>query len=212
MSKSLGNTVEPQDGHPRRAARRSCACGRRWSTTPRTSGSARPSCRPRSTPIASSGTRVRYLLGALAGFDEAERGRRWPTCRRWSASSCTGSGELDGKVRAAYEAYEFQDVVAAAGRLLLQRPLGAVSSTSAATCSTATAPHAPAPPRRRTVMDLVFERLTVWLAPLLAFTWRRPGRRASPTPAPTRCGCSPRRRPTGENDGRGRALGARSSG
>ena len=69
---------------------------------------------------------VRYLLGALAGFDDG-RARSssadMPPLERFILHRLW---ELDGQVRAAYEGYDFQDVLAAAGRLLPGRAVGAV--------------------------------------------------------------------------------------
>ena len=111
---------------------------------------------------------VRYLLGALAGFSEAERValedmpplERFILHRLWV---------LDAQVRDAYAQYRFQDV---------WRPLADFCSNDLSAlyfdirrdvlyCD------APGSLRRRacrTVMDLVFERLTTWLAPLACFT------------------------------------------
>jgi isoleucyl-tRNA synthetase len=111
---------------------------------------------------------IRYLLGALDGFDEAERValadmpplERLILHRLWV---------LDGQVRAAYADYRFQDV---------WRPLADFCSNDLSAlyfdirrdvlyCDR------PDSPRRRacrTVMDLVFERLTAWLSPLASFT------------------------------------------
>ena len=111
---------------------------------------------------------VRYLLGALAGFDEAERLpldqmpplERYILHRLWA---------LDGQVRAAYEAYRFQDV---------WRPIADFCSAELSAlyfdvrkdslyCDR---PDALRRRAARTVMDLVFERLTIWLSPLAPFT------------------------------------------
>ena len=111
---------------------------------------------------------VRYLLGALNGFDEAERVpldqmpplERFVLHRLW---------QLDGEVKAAYEGYRFQDV---------WRPVADFCTTELSAlyfdvrkdvlyCDPASSLR-----RRacRTVMDLVFERLTAWLQPLVPFT------------------------------------------
>jgi len=111
---------------------------------------------------------LRYLLGALAGFDEAERVavadmpplERYILHRLW---------ELDGQVRAAYETYRFNDVV----RPLLDFCQGDLSTfffdirKDALYCDR---PDSPARRACRTVLDAVFERLTAWLSPLICFT------------------------------------------
>jgi isoleucyl-tRNA synthetase len=111
---------------------------------------------------------VRYLLGSLAGFEEAERVEladmppleRFILHRLW---------ELDRQVRAAYESYVFQDV---------WRPIAEFASIDLSSLyfdirKDALYCDAPDSHRRRacrTVLDLVFERLTAWLAPLATFT------------------------------------------
>jgi isoleucyl-tRNA synthetase len=111
---------------------------------------------------------VRYLLGGLNGFDEAERVpldqlpplERFVLHRLW---------ELDGEVRGSYEGFRFQDV---------WRPVADFCTSELSAlyfdirkdvlyCDPASSLR-----RRacRTVMDLVFERLTAWLSPLVPFT------------------------------------------
>ena len=111
---------------------------------------------------------MRYLLGALAGFGEAERLpledmpplERFILHRLW---------ELDRQVRQAYGGYRFADAI---------RPLADFCSNDLSALFFDVRRDSlycdrPDEPRRRacrTVMDLVFERLTIWLAPVLAFT------------------------------------------
>ncbi len=111
---------------------------------------------------------VRYLLGGLADFEEAERValddmpplERFILHRLW---------QLDAEVRAAYAEYRFQDV---------WRPLADFCSNDlsalyfdirrdALYCDR---PDSLSRRACRTVMDLVFERLTAWLSPLASFT------------------------------------------
>ena len=111
---------------------------------------------------------VRYLLGALAGFNEAERLpldqmpplERYILHRMW---------RLDGQVRAAYETYRFQDV----WRPILDFCSGDLSALYFDVRKDSLYCDRPDAERRRaarTVMDLVFERLTIWLSPLAPFT------------------------------------------
>ncbi len=111
---------------------------------------------------------VRYLLGGLKGFEEAERVgydampplERFILHRLW---------ELDGEVRKAYETYRFQDVL----RPIADFCSGDLSALYFDIRKDVLYCDAPASPRRRacrTAMDLVFERLTAWLSPLLPFT------------------------------------------
>ena len=111
---------------------------------------------------------LRYLLGALEGFDEAERLpldqmpplERWILHRLWT---------LDAEVRTAYEGYRFPEV----WRLLTEFAQGDLSALyfdirkDSLYCD-----RSDSVTRRacRTVMDAIFERLTIWLAPLAAFT------------------------------------------
>jgi isoleucyl-tRNA synthetase len=53
---------------------------------------------------------TRYLLGALAGFDEAERVTNYADFPPLEKFILHRLWELDGQVRAAYEAYRFSDV------------------------------------------------------------------------------------------------------
>lgn len=112
---------------------------------------------------------VRYLLGALDGFDAAERVEdygQFPPLEQYILHRLY---ELDGQVRAAYKDYRFQDVV----RPVLEFCSGDLSALyfdirkDSLYCD-----RADSLKRRavRTVMDEVFMRLTAWLAPLTPFT------------------------------------------
>jgi isoleucyl-tRNA synthetase len=167
MSKSLGNSVEPQDV----TAESGAEILRLWSAMIDYGEDQRIGKAILQGVI--DGYRklrntVRYLLGALAGFDEAERVglEQMPPLERLILHRLWA---LDGQVRAGYAAYRFQDV---------WRPIADFCSNDLSAlyfdvrrdvlyCDL------PDSPRRRacrTVMDLVFERLTAWLAPILAFT------------------------------------------
>jgi isoleucyl-tRNA synthetase len=111
---------------------------------------------------------LRYLLGALDGFDQSERVEHgaMPELERWVLHRVA---ELDRHVRRAIEAYDFH---------------GAFNAVHAFCASDLSAFYfdvrkdalycdAPASPRRRaarTVMDILFECLATWLAPVLCFT------------------------------------------
>jgi isoleucyl-tRNA synthetase len=111
---------------------------------------------------------LRYLLGALAGFTEAERVEvadmppleRYVLHRLWA---------LDRQVRAAYEGYAFQDVIRPLTEFC-QTDLSALFFDIRRDALYCDAPDSLRRRAARTVMDLAFERLTIWLAPLLAFT------------------------------------------
>ncbi len=111
---------------------------------------------------------LRYLLGALAGFEEAERvaAADMPPLERFILHRLA---ELDAQVRTAYENYLFQDAV----RPLIAFCQDELSALFFDIRRDALYCDQPGSLRRRaarTVMDLVFERLTIWLSPLIAFT------------------------------------------
>ena len=111
---------------------------------------------------------LRFLLGNLAGFTEAERvaPAEMPELERWVLHRLA---ELDAEVRAGYAAYDFQGVFQKLFTFattdlsavyfdirkdtLYCDPVGSLRRQSA-----------------RTVLDLLFHRLTTWLAPVLVFT------------------------------------------
>jgi len=111
---------------------------------------------------------LRYMLGALAGYspDEAVAPADMPPLEQFILHRLH---ELDGQVRAAYEAYAFQDVI----RPLIafcQEELSALFFDVRRDALYCDLPSALRRRAARTAMDLVFERLTVWLAPLMPFT------------------------------------------
>lgn len=111
---------------------------------------------------------VRYLLGALAGFDEAERlpYDRMPPLEKFILHRLW---ELDRDVRLAYESYRFQDVI----RPVLEfcsNDLSALYFDIRKDSLYCDRPDADRRRAARTVMDEVFLRLTAWLAPLTPFT------------------------------------------
>jgi isoleucyl-tRNA synthetase len=111
---------------------------------------------------------IRYLLGALAGFSDAERvpHGQMPPLERYMLHRLWA---LDADVRAAYAGYSFQDVV----RPLLdfcQVELSALFFDIRRDALYCDRPDSLRRRAARTVMDEVFSRLTVWLSPLLAFT------------------------------------------
>jgi isoleucyl-tRNA synthetase len=111
---------------------------------------------------------IRYMLGALAGFSEAERLpvadmpplERYVLHRLWA---------LDREVRDAYGRYAFQEVTRALVEFC-QTDLSALFFDIRRDSLYCDAPASPRRRAARTVMDLAFERLTIWLAPLLPFT------------------------------------------
>jgi len=111
---------------------------------------------------------VRYLLGALVGFDEEERLPldQMPPLERFILHRLW---ELDRDVRKAYAEYRFQDVV----RPVLEFCAGDLSALYFDIRKDSLYCDRPDAIRRRaarTVMHEVFLRLTAWLAPLTPFT------------------------------------------
>ena len=111
---------------------------------------------------------LRFLLGNLAGFRYAERvtPAEMPELERWVLHRMA---ELDAEVRKGYAAYDFQGVFTRLFQFCTV-DLSAVYfdiRKDSLYCDAATSLT-----RRsaRTVLDLLFHRLTTWLAPILVFT------------------------------------------
>jgi isoleucyl-tRNA synthetase len=111
---------------------------------------------------------VRYLLGALDGFTDAERidHAAMPPLEQFILHRLW---QLDGTVRAAYEAYDFRTV----WREVTEFCAGDLSTLYFDIRKDALYCDRPDSDRRRacrTVMDEIFVGLTAWLSPLAAFT------------------------------------------
>ena len=110
---------------------------------------------------------MRFLLGALAHFDDSDRvaPEDMPELERWVLHRLA---ELDHKVRTGYAAYDFQGVF----QQLFNFCTVELSAfyfdirKDALYCDGDSARRRAA----RTVLDLLFHRLTTWLAPVLVFT------------------------------------------
>jgi isoleucyl-tRNA synthetase len=168
MSKSKGNTVEPQTITKESGAE----ILRLWAATVDYSEDQRIG----KTILATTTdayrklrNTTRYLLGALEGFDEVERvvdHADFPPLERFILHRLW---ELDGQVRAAYADYRFSDVI----RPLIEFCQGDLSTLFFDIRKDSLYCDKPSELRRRayrTVLDAVFERLTIWLAPLISFT------------------------------------------
>jgi isoleucyl-tRNA synthetase len=167
MSKSLGNTVAPQEVIDQYGADilRLWVAQSDYTADLRIGkeilkGTADSYRRLRNT--------LRFLLGNLAGFDEAERVavEEMPELERWVLHRLA---ELDDTVRKGYAAYDFQGVFQSLFNFC-NIDLSAVYfdiRKDALYCDPASSLR-----RRsaRTVLDLLFHRLTTWLAPVLVFT------------------------------------------
>jgi len=111
---------------------------------------------------------LRFLLGNLEGFTEAETvdAKDMPELEQWVLH---GLAELDGEVRAGYAAYDFQGVFQKLFAFCTT-DLSAVYfdiRKDALYCDGADSLRRRA---SRTVLDLIYQRLTTWLAPILTFT------------------------------------------
>lgn len=111
---------------------------------------------------------IRYLLGSLAGFNEEERidHENMPPLEKFILHRLW---VLSQSVRENYEKYRFTDVI----RSLSDFCSNELSSLFFDIRRDALYCDRPDSTRRRacrTVMNLVFERLTIWLSPILPFT------------------------------------------
>jgi len=110
---------------------------------------------------------MRFMLGALSHFSEADRvgAAEMPELERWVLHRLA---ELDHKVRTGYAAYDFQGVF----QQLFNFCTLDLSAFYFDIRKDALYCDGDTPRRRaaRTVMDLLFHRLTTWLAPVLVFT------------------------------------------
>jgi isoleucyl-tRNA synthetase len=111
---------------------------------------------------------LRYLLGALGGFEESERVapedmpelERWVLHRLW---------ELDRLVRRGVEDYDFHGIYQALHNFCAV-DLSAFYFDIRKDSLYCDRPDAMRRRACRTVLDLVFDHLTAWLAPILCFT------------------------------------------
>ena len=111
---------------------------------------------------------MRYMLGALHGFTEAERlpVAEMPELEQWVLHRLA---ELDAEVRAGYAAYDFQGVFQKVFTFATT-DLSAFYFDVIKDTLYCDAPEAVTRRAARTVLDLLYHRLTTWLAPILVFT------------------------------------------
>lgn len=111
---------------------------------------------------------MRYLLGALHGFDETEALplERMPSLERWVLHRLT---ELDEVVKSGYEAYDFKKVYSALFNFCVV-DLSAFYLDVRKDSLYCDRPDSDRRRACRTVMHEVFMRLTAWLAPIMPFT------------------------------------------
>ena len=167
MSKSLGNMIEPQIivGQSGAEILRLWAALADYSEDQRIGETI---LRTTTDAYRKLRNTLRYLLGALAGFEVAEAVdldamaplERYILHRLWS---------LDGQVRAAYETYAFSDAVRAVLEFC-SNDLSALFFDIRRDVLYCDRPDSLRRRACRTAMSLAFERLTIWLAPLIPFT------------------------------------------
>jgi isoleucyl-tRNA synthetase len=167
MSKSLGNTIVPQEVIDQYGADilRLWVAQSDYTADQRIGkeilkGTADSYRRLRNT--------LRFLVANLKDWDEAERldPAEMPELERWVLHRLA---ELDAQVRAGYAAYDYQGVF----QKLFAFATSDLSAFWFDIRKDAFYCDAPGSRRRRaarTVLDLLFHRLTTWLAPLLVFT------------------------------------------
>jgi isoleucyl-tRNA synthetase len=180
MSKSIGNTIEPQEIQKQYGIEilRIWTASGDYTEDLRISdeiikGSVETYRKLRNT--------VRYLLGALDGWSEAEAlpQDKMPSLERWVLHRLA---ELDGQVRVAYNVYDFKRVMA----LLINFAGVDLSAVyfdirkdslycdprfdTEAAWDADTAVYGNRRRAARTVMAAVLERLLAWLAPVMPFT------------------------------------------
>ena len=111
---------------------------------------------------------MRFMLGNLDGFDPAERVEpaEMPELERWVLHRLA---ELDHTVREGYAKYDFQGVFQALFTFATV-DLSAVYFDIRKDVLYCDAAESQARRAARTVLDILFHRLTTWLAPVLVFT------------------------------------------
>ncbi|MGH7023834.1 MAG: isoleucine--tRNA ligase [Caulobacteraceae bacterium] len=167
MSKSLGNSVEPQEV----AAESGAEILRLWAALTDYSEDqriGRTILQTTTDAYRKLRNTVRYLLGALADFEAAEavEPAEMPPLERYILHRLW---ELDRTVRAAYLDYRFADAVRALADFC-SNDLSALFFDIRRDALYCDRPDSPRRRACRTVMSLAFERLTVWLAPVIPFT------------------------------------------
>ncbi|MBD3677787.1 MAG: isoleucine--tRNA ligase [Rhodobacteraceae bacterium] len=166
MSKSLGNTVAPEDVTKQYGA----DILRLWVAQSDYTGDLRIGdeiLKGTADSYRRLRNTMRFMLGNLNGFSHEERvdPKDMPELERWVLHRLA---ELDHRVRTGYAAYDFQGVY----RSLFDFATVELSSFYFDIRKDALYCDGPSARRNaaRTVLDILFHRLTTWLAPILVFT------------------------------------------
>lgn len=167
MSKSLGNTVEPQ----KVADQFGIEILRLWTASSDFTEDLRISddiLKTNAESYRRLRNTLRYLLGALEGYDEAEAvdSKDMPGLERWVLHRLA---ESDALVRKSYAAFDFKRVMSAMLNFC-GVDLSAIYFDIRKDSLYCDAPSETRRRATRTVMALVLERLVTWLAPIMPFT------------------------------------------
>jgi len=167
MSKSLGNVIEPNDV----ARKYGIEILRMWAAAQDFTLDLRISDEILQTSVDAYRklrNTMRYLLGALDGFEESEilPRDRMPSLERWVLHRLH---ELDGVVKAGYESYDFKKVFSALFNFCVV-DLSAFYLDVRKDSLYCDRPDSDRRRACRTVMHEIFTRLTAWLAPIMPFT------------------------------------------
>ncbi|MEL6257582.1 MAG: isoleucine--tRNA ligase [Pseudomonadota bacterium] len=167
MSKSIGNTIEPQEI----ADKYGIEILRLWTASSDFTEDLRISdeiIKGVTDTYRRLRNTLRYLLGALDGFEasEATEAANMPGLERWALHRMS---EMDAIVREAYAAYDFKRAMAALSNFCAV-DLSAVYFDIRKDSLYCDAPDDPRRRACRTVMDLLLDRLLTWLAPVMPFT------------------------------------------
>ncbi|REF70282.1 MULTISPECIES: isoleucine--tRNA ligase [Paracoccus] len=111
---------------------------------------------------------LRFVLGNLAGFDEAERveAAEMPELEQWVLHRLA---QIDQQLRKGYDGFDFQGVFQTVFQFATV-DLSAFYFDIRKDALYCDAPDALRRRAARTVLDLLFHRLVTWLAPILPFT------------------------------------------
>ncbi len=167
MSKSIGNTIDPEDF----AKQNGIEILRLWTASSDFTDDLRISdeiIKGTQDSYRRLRNTLRYLLGAVGGYTDAEvvEPEDMPSLERWVLHRMV---EVDETVRAAYNVYDFKKIIAAVMNFC-GVDLSAIYFDIRKDSLYCDAPSDPRRRAARTVMSLLLERLCTWLAPIMPFT------------------------------------------